>query len=77
MSNPHNYVGRCQRCGRPFNGNPRKRVSFMREVGNGKFSSDGFNRYYCDRCAKEFRKLAVEFETNVSERAGASKGSIS
>lgn len=55
------YVDRCDRCKQPFNAKPRKKLCMMREVGGG-FSTDGWSRYYCEKCAFEVEKAVRRFE---------------
>ena len=47
------YISQCDRCKKEFGGEPRNKLSMMREYGRSAgFGSWGFARYYCDECAE-------------------------
>lgn len=56
------YIGRCDKCGQPFKGRPRRKMSMMKEICVGRFSVDGFSRYYCAACADEAEKALRRWE---------------
>lgn len=56
------YICKCDRCGKLFRANLRKRIVMQREISPNKWRSDTFSRYYCDECATLVKSDVLRFE---------------